>query len=80
VEGVLEGEAHLRSLLLGGKGAAEEANIDSNMEINAQLKRRVVVASDFLPDPTRERQFHDYELQYNDRASYSLACVLDEEC
>jgi hypothetical protein len=38
------------------------------------------VASEFSTAKDWARRFHQYERQYNDRALYSLACVLDGDC
>lgn len=42
------------------------------------LRRQV--SSEFQTASDWDRRFHQYERQYNDRAYYSLACVLDGDC
>ena len=77
-EGELEDGAQLISLLSGGAGD-QLLWINDNATLGSTYRTHVYADSFFMAGDWRTR-FHQYEERYNDRAFYSIACVLHGDC
>jgi len=75
-EGELENEQDLIALLMehGQFGFSSGEDVGSTFEPPVTIREDFRMASDW------DTRFHQYEDHYNDRADYSLACVLSDSC
>lgn len=73
-EGEMENASDLITLVSGMSGFGW----DSGDEIGSAYQQQVFTEFDTVHD--WETRFHQYETNYNDRAMYSLACMLDGSC
>jgi len=73
-EGEMENSKDMITLMQGLKGFGWDAGNELGSTYQHQVFTEFKTADDW------ETRFHQYEINYNDRARYSLACTLDGSC
>ena len=76
-EGELEEGMDLISLLKNNGLFDEELLNDSDL---SSTYHPPIYSSEFQPADDWETRFHQYETNYNDKAYYSAACIIDGKC